>query len=638
MNESYEFGGFVLNPEERLLLRDGKPIPLTPKAFELLLVLVQHSGHLVENDKLLSAVWADVAVEEGNLAVLISHLRKALGDDRESHIFIETVPHHGYRFVAPVTQRIETPVIPSEPISQDQPLEPAEAVSGSRPGRVRQMWLRPGSSFALIVFVVCATALVWHVTGYRSTVAASVGPIHSLAILPFQEIGGGNGANYLGEGTADAIITRLSRFNTLIVRPTSAIERYQKSTLTPVQIGKQQSVDAVLEGLIQRQGDRVRLTVQLVRVRDSATLWANSFDEKYTNIFSLEDEISERVARSLQVHLSSAEVRRMSRQPTESPAAYDAYLKGRYFWNERTTNAVYRGLKYFRQAIQLDPHYADAYEGVADSYAILGLFASIPPNQAFPIARQAALKALSMDDSLADAHATLGLIDFYYNWDGAAAEDEFQRALTIDPHYAMGHSWSGLALVAMGHLQDAVTESQCAINDDPLSMSVNTNSGWTMFLAGHTDEALRILRKAIRFNPDFARAHFRLGIIYEAQGHFHQAIEQFKKAIQFSSNDNPYYEARLGVAYAEAGDTPEARQVLQVLRARARTEYIPAFTFFLIYAGLHDRQAACNWLQKALVDHSTGMPFLKEDPSLAGFRSDHRLVAVVQHLNFYSPG
>ena len=635
MNVLYEFGSFLLNPQERLLLRDGKPVSLTPKAFELFLVLVQREGRLVEKEELLRTVWPDVAVEEGNLAVMVSHLRKVLGDDRGTHAFIETVPRHGYRFVAPVSKRLEPdpPAARSEEISALPGVEIGALAGDLSPGLPYRSQISRIVLLSLGILVICAGTLAWRTVQQKRAPIPEAEAIHSLGILPFQEIGGQGANNYLGEGTADAVITRLGRFSSLTVRPTSAMDRYSGTHLNAVEIGKQQSVDAIMEGLIQRQGDRIRLTVQVVRVHDGATLWGDSFDEKYTDIFALEDKISERVAQSLQIHLSSADMKRMARKPTENTAAYDAYLKGRYFWNKRTTDDVQRGLEYFRQSISLDPHFAEGYEGVADSYATMGLYGSMPPDQAFPAARTAALKALQMDDSLADAHATLGLIYFYYDWDGAAAEDEFQRALEINPNYAMAHSWSGETLAAMGRFNEAIEESKRALNDDPLSLIVNSNAGWTVFLAGQSDQAIEILKKGVELDPSFPRTHFRLGLIYEASGRTHDAVSEFQKAVQ-SSNGNPYYEASLAEAYGDEGDSQDAMRVLGLLKNRALTEYVPAFGFALIYEGLRDKEAAFNWLQKASLDHSTSMAFAKLDPSLANLRSDQRFANVAQNLRF----
>jgi DNA-binding winged helix-turn-helix (wHTH) protein/TolB-like protein/Tfp pilus assembly protein PilF len=628
MNELFEFANFRLDPHQRVLLRDGTPISLTPKAFELLVVLADRSGRLVEKEELLSTVWPDVAVEEGNLTVMISHLRKALGDDPEHHLFIETVPKHGYRFTARVARRVETDRGPERPTLQAEETHAVPFSQASGSGRRSILWR--GSAVGLSI---CALALVWRFSAFNGAAEAGSGTIRSLAILPFQELGQPQGNAFLGEGTADALITRLGSIDSIVVRPTSAMDKYRNSALSAVEIGRKQEVDAVLDGRIQREGDRIRLTVQLLRVRDGTALWADSFDEKVTNIFALEDEISERVAQSLRLRFSREEVKRIRRKPTDNPDAYEAYLKGRYFWNKRTEESVRRGLDYFREAIRLDPTFAEGYEGIADSYATLGLYGSMSPNEAFPQARMAAQKALSMNKLLAEAHATLGLIHFYYDWDGPAAENEFRLALDINPNYAMAHSWNSEALAAMGRFPEAMAESQRAMEDDPLSLIVNSNAGWTFFLAGRTDKSIQILKKAIELDPAFTRTHFRLGIVYQAGDDSQNAIAEFRKAVALS-NGNAYYEASLANAYAAAGFAAEARQVLDSLKTRARNEYVPAFGFALVYSGLKDRDNAFEWLRRATTDHSTSMAFVRVDPLLASLRSDSRFTSLVQELRF----
>ncbi len=326
-------------------------------------------------------------------------------------------------------------------------------------------------------------------------------------------------------------------------------------------------------------------------------------------------------------------MKRIKRKPTDIPEAYEAYLKGRYFWNKRTEESVRRGLDYFRESIRLDPNFADGYEGIADSYATLGLYGSLSPNEAFPQARTAAEKALSMNNGLADAHATLGLIYFYYDWDGPAAENEFRRALDINPNYAMAHSWNSETLAAMGRFPEALEEAQHAINDDPLSLIVNSNAGWAFFLAGRTDKAIQILQKAIELDPAFPRTHFRLGIVYQVTNQQQQAIAEFKNAVELSRG-NAYYEASLANAYAASGLPIEAHRVLDSLKTRAQREYVPAFGFALVYSGLNDRETAFEWLQKATTDHSTSMAFARVDPLLASLRTDRRFDSVARNLKF----
>lgn len=631
MNELFQFGNFSLNPGQRVLLRDGCTINLTPKAFELLVVLVGRSGKLVEKDELLGTVWSGLAVEEGNLAVTISHLRKALGDDREKHEFIETVPKHGYRFVANVTKTEAH--LPKEVALAPRCADTVpETVQSFLPHAVQP---RSSRRYGLVLAAIsiCATALIWKFVIPRSAAETGAETIHSLAILPFHEIGQSKDSDFLGEGTADALVARIGSIDSIVVRPTSAMDKYRNSTLTPIEIGKKQAVDAVLDGHMQREGDRVRLTVQLLRVKDGTALWSDTFDERVTDIFALEDQISERVAQSLRLRLSTTDVRKITRKPTDSPAAYEAYLKGRYFWNKRTEPSVLRGLAFFRESIQIDPSFADGYEGIADSYATLGLYGSMSPNEAFPQARTAAEKALSMNNDLAEAHATLGLIYFYYDWNGPAAENEFRRSLQINPNYAMAHSWNGETLAAMGRFSEAVEESQRAMNDDPLSLIVNSNAGWTFLLAGQTDQADQTLHKAIELDPAFPRTHFRLGILHQAANQLPQAIDEFKKAVELS-NGNAYYVASLAHAYAASGRVADAKKIMESLHQRAHAEYVPAFGFALVYAGLNDRENAFDWMRKATGDHSTSMAFARVDPLLAGLRSDARFAAVTNNLKF----
>ncbi len=623
---------------------NGRAVPVTPKAFELLVVLVERSGRLVEKEELLGIVWPGVTVEEGNLAVTVSHLRKALGDDRGKHEYIETISRYGYRFVAPVTElgemESETPgQLEAEAEVEASPREDAAPQQvASEPVYASPLHLRRQMAGRLALAAVAVYALFF--MGYlafqksRDRSATAEAPtLHSLAVLPFQTIGADKSDEYLGLGTADVLITKLGNISKIVVRPTSAIEHYRNTTLSPLEIGKEQGVDAVLDGRIQREAGRVRLTVQLVRVRDGAELWADTFDEKFTNIFSLEDEVSERVVESLRLRLTDADVRRIAKRPTENAQAYESYIKGRYFWNKRTGDGLQKGLEYFREAVRLDPTFAEAYEGVADSYAALGLYAVIAPDEAFPAAREAAKKALQMDGELADAHATLGLIAFYYDWDGPAAESEFRRAIEINPNYAMAHSWDGETLAAMARFPEAIEEAKRALTDDPLSLIANSNAGWTLCLAGQTEAAIQTLKKAIEMDPSFPRTHYRLGTVYQSQGLYDQAIAEFEKAVQLSGG-NPYYMASLGHGYAVAGHSEEARQVLNTLKARSAHEYIPAYAIALVYAGLNEKDNAFLWLGKTSTDHSTSMAFAKVDPSLSNLRSDPRFSALTQRLNF----
>jgi tetratricopeptide (TPR) repeat protein/DNA-binding winged helix-turn-helix (wHTH) protein/TolB-like protein len=638
----YEFGPFQLDPPERLLLCDGQPVPMTPKAFDLLVVLVEKGGHLVEKEELLKTVWRGSIVEEGNLSVTVSFLRKALNDDRGLHKYIETVSKRGYRFVANVRQVGEPQRMPAPP-RLDEPHASGErngasqrlpeAVPSVSGGTAKRVLIR-----RIVVVALAAGALLLLVRlAPRRTGGASQldGPVtlRSLAVLPFQMLGTKHGDEYLGLGMADALINRLGDTGKIIVRPTSAIQKYAAQDLSPQAAGLEQGVDAVLDGRIQREPGRVRLTVQLIRVRDGVQLWGETFDKEFTNIFALEDTLSERVAQSISLKLTGEETRRFTKRPTERPDAYEAYVKGRYFWNKRTDKGMKKGLEYFRQAIALDPMFAEAYVGVADSYGTLGLYAVLPPKEAFPAAKDAAKRALEMDDGLAEAHATLGFINFYYDWNGGDATNEFRRALADNPNYAMAHSWYGETLAAMGRYPEAIAEAQRALEDDPLSLIIGSNAGWTLSLAGKTDQAIEILRKAIEIDPTFPRTHYRLGRAYEQKKSYEMAISELEQAVSLSGGD-ACYKGSLGHAYAISGNLNQARKVLQELEERTDQPYVPAYAIALVYAGLGESDHAISWLQKAYEDRSTSIAFLKLDPELEDLHSDQRFEQLSRRVSF----
>jgi DNA-binding winged helix-turn-helix (wHTH) protein/TolB-like protein len=639
----YEFGPFQLDPPERLLLCEGQPVPMPPKAFDLLVVLVERGGHLVDKDELLKIVWRGSIVEEGNLSVTVSFLRKALNDDRGLHKYIETVSKRGYRFVADVREVGEprgVPALPRPGETAEQRLVPVklsaalpEAATTS-PRRIpRWSILAAALGLGALVMII---KLVPHREGGAAQVPVQVqgaAAIRSLAVLPFQTLGAKRGDEYLGLGMADALITRLGNTGKIIVRPTSAIQKYAAEDLSPQAVGQEQGVDAVLDGRIQQEADRVRLTVQLIRVRDGVQLWGETFDKEFTNIFALEDALSERVAQSIRLKLTGDETRRFTKRATERPDAYEAYVKGRYFWNKRTDKGMKKGLEYFRQAITLDPTFTEAYVGVADSYATLGLYAVLPPKEAFPAAKDAVKRALEMDDGLAEAHATLGFINFYYDWNGVEGANEFRRALADNPNYAMAHSWYGEDLAAMGRYPEAVEEAQRALEDDPLSLIIGSNAGWTLSLAGKGDQAIKILKKAIEIDPSFPRTHYRLGRAYAQKKLYEMAISELEQAVSLSGGD-PCYKGSLGHVYAVSGNTNQARSVLRDLEGRTEQQYVPAYAIALIYAGLGDNDHAIIWLQKAYEDRSTSMVFLKLDPELSTLHSDPRFEQLSRRINF----
>jgi DNA-binding winged helix-turn-helix (wHTH) protein/tetratricopeptide (TPR) repeat protein len=413
--DSYEFGPFRLDAGERRLLRDENPVSLAPKVFDTLLALIENAARLVSKEELINRLWPNTFVEEATLARNISDLRRALGESSGEAKYIETVPKSGYRFIAEV-RRVH---------SHD------------------------------------STVIVERRTLSRVVVEEDLEPeVRSIAILPFQQMGSSGADEYLGLGMADALITRLSNIRQIAVRPTSAVMKYGGASDDPAVAGRALKVEAVLAGAIQRSAERVRVTVQLISVSSETPLWAQKFDERFTDIFTVEDLISEQVARALMLRLSGEERRLLTRRPTEISEAYELYLKGRYHWNKRRADGMERSIDCFLDAIALDPFYALAYAGLADSYTLLGDvgFTAIQPKEAFSRAKVAAIKALEIDESLAEAHASLAHLHMhFYEWPDA--HQAFERSIALNPNYAFARQLWAFYLAFKGQLPEAGGDS-----------------------------------------------------------------------------------------------------------------------------------------------------------------------------------
>ena len=618
----YEFGPFRVDPSERLLLRDGLPVSVTIKAFDTLLFLIQRRTHLVEKSELMRAVWADSFVEEGNLAVTISMLRKALGDEGAERKYIQTVAKRGYRFICDVRETLAAE--PPLPVATG----PENSVSshGERPQR-RLLILGVGA--------VCLASLAAAIVVVRSR-ALRGGPagIRSLAVLPLQLLNSEATPEYLGLGIADAVITKLGSTGQIVVRSTTAVTKYQHAQADPLAIGREQQVDAILSGHIEALPGRVRVTVQLLRVADGNLLWADTFEDDPQHLFDLEDEVAQGTARAMAVRLSGGAKMRLARPDTRDSKAYELYLEGRYFWSKRSAEGLRRSIDYFQRATAEDQQYAQAYAGLADAHAMLGAFGVEPIQEAYPGAKQAALKALRLDDSLAEAHASLGMISFFYEWNWPQAEREFRHAIALNPNYPMARDWYALNLATLGRNPEALNEVLRAEELDPLSLTVNTHVGRVNYLGRRYDRAIEAFRKVVDLDPGFARTYMRLGMVYAAQGDFSSAIRQFQEARRLNVPDSALLDGLLGYAEGFSGNKVQARNILEKLAERSRHEYVPSFGMALVCVGLGDRDGVFQWLERAYEDHSTYMVYMKTDPLLDPVRSDPRFTQLLHKLGF----
>jgi len=643
VQERYEFGPFRLDAAEHTLLRGDKAVALTPKAFETLAMLVRSCGHLVRKEELLERVWRDTIVEEGNLNVIIHTLRKALGYDPRKSQYIETVAKCGYRFVAEVRKANEQEdaseasiaFLPVNDLKRSSFQEQIAASAATRGGERDPRRLMVFGAGVIVIAFAATFLFVWRSNHPpKATAAALPVPVRSIAVLPFRVLSNDKGDEYLSLGLADALITSLSQTRQVIVRQTEAVAKYQNTGKDPLEAGREQGVDAVLEGQVQRIGDRVRVTARLVRTSDGSSLWADRFEEKFTNIFAVEDAVAEKVARTTIVAMKGAgeaPTERLTKRYTENNDAYEAYLKGRYMWNKRTVDSLQKALSYFQQAIRLDPNYSLAYVGLADTYTLLSFFTLAAPNDAFPKAKAAAEKALAIDSTLAEAYTALGQYKAYYEWDWNGAEDQFQKGIALNPNYPLLHHWRSLNLIAMGRMDEARAAMRRALELDPLLLVTNVNLGRIDYYEGRYDQAIKQYQRALDLDKDFMRTHLRLGLAYVQQGRYHEALVEYNKALAIAG-DTPQIRAHIAHVMAVSGKKSEALAGLAELQERAKRQYVPPYDIALIYVGLGEKDKAFAWLEKAYNDHSTEMIYFKVEPMLAPLRSDSRYQDLLRRM------
>jgi DNA-binding winged helix-turn-helix (wHTH) protein/TolB-like protein/Tfp pilus assembly protein PilF len=507
VNELYEFGPFRVDSGRRLLFRESQPVPLTSKAFDTLLVLVANRGRVLEKDELLKAIWPNSFVEEANLAQNISALRKALGEAPGEHLYIATVPGRGYRFVADVRTVGPAAELTVERRTTAEMVVEEEIEDDEAAASWRSLISRRAAAFLSLLLVGVLTLAGWRIWKKESA-GPGTGVTRSIAVLPFQPLDA-QAEKALGLGLADAIITKLSNIRQLVVRPTSAIQKYSGAAADLWAAGRELDVETLLDGKVQKSGDRIRVTVQLLRVSDRRPLWAETFDENLTGLFAIEDAISERVAQSLAIKLAQSEKQRVDRRYTENLEAYRNYLDGRYAEFLFTPAGLNQAIAYFDRATAIDPSYALAYAGLADAYTTASDW-FLSPREALPKAEAAARHALQFDDDLAEAHGALAHAQIH-QWKLADAGKEFARALALNPNITPLYFSYSEYLAALGQEDRSYAEIQKALKLDPLSQELLFLLGFPLYLKQDFDGALAADTAAIKAHPDFWAPYMACG-------------------------------------------------------------------------------------------------------------------------------
>ena len=625
-SEFYEFGRFRVKSDERVLLRGDELVPLTPKAFDILLTLLENDGRIVNKDDLMKKVWPNTFVEEGNLTQNVSLLRKALGESANGPQFIETVPRRGYRFVAPVKrangngQDIST----ASPASQQSPEQQRQSTipSGRSTldiGRWTFMSRRlPAVALTLAVVLVTVAGIAY--LSLRNKAGASPSAIQSIAILPFVDDSPDGDAEFLDDEIAESLVNSLTKLPKLRVVPRSVMVSYKGRNVDPRKVGEELNVRAVVTGRVHRHGDTISIQADLIDLDSVSQIWGQHYDRRLADILLVQEEISRDIFENLRLKLNVEEQKQLE--------AYRLYLKGRNAWNKRTPEGLEQGIDYFQQTIKADPNYAAAYAGLADCYNMQVIYGVHQPKDGFPKAKEAAVKAIEMDETLAEAHTSLAFIKFRWDRDRVEAEREFQLAIKYNPTYAPAHQWYSSYLVALERFDEAVAEAKRTSELEPLSFTASSHLGWILYLAGRNDEAIAQCTKILSLDPNSFPAHRYLGLAYEQKGMYPQAIDEFQKGVKLSGS--PLMLALLGHAYAASGKTKEARQVLSDLhdlsdaREAESRRYVSPYTVAAIYTGLGDKDQAFKWLEQANEERDVWLMNLKVDPVFAKLRSDKR--------------
>jgi len=636
----FRFGIFELDPDSGELRKRGLRVKLHAQAFRVLTVLLQKAGQEVTRDELRRELWPPSTYVDFDhaLATAVNKIRQVLGDSHDSPRFIETLPRRGYRFISPVETAGGLEPHPSAPEDRVVSIGSPETSRGSRAWspavRVAALSVLL-SSIALIgyqKFSHSTTAQPLPQSGDRDRLPAGASPRRiMLAVLPFEDLSGTPEREYASDGLTEELITRLALNGDElgVIARTSAMT-YKKTNKRADQIGRELGVGYIVEGTLRWVGERVRVSVQLIRARDQTPVWAQTYDRSIADLLALETEIAEEIARGIRVRLVPAT--RPSVSAGAGSAAYLAWLQGRYFWNKRSQAGLRRSIEFLEEAIRDDPNYANAYAALANSYLSLALIGGSEPRKAFELATEAATRALQLDARMSDAHASLADLELYKNWDWASAEREFRKAIELNPGNSTAHQWYGEYLRLMGRQQEAIQQSTEALQLDPVSPIINTEAGLPYYFLGEYEKALAYFRKALELDPTFALAHCHLGWSYEEQGKYEDAIAELETAARL--DDTPMYLVFLGHAYGSAGRKQEAQRIIQKLKSMARSRFVAPTYLAIVYAGMSDRQREVEWLEKAYDERFWGLAWLKVQRKFGNLSDNDRFSVLLRKMNF----
>jgi DNA-binding winged helix-turn-helix (wHTH) protein/TolB-like protein/tetratricopeptide (TPR) repeat protein len=618
----YEFGDFALDIGQQCLLRrdTGEAILLTTKVFDTLVYLVEHAGETLDKDVLLRSIWPGVIVEENSLTQNVSILRQVLGEARGENRYIATISRKGYRFVAKVTRRDEHALSIAAAANTSSP---AVAAPGSRQRRIGLV----AAGIAVLIAVIATSALFFTSNGRQQPLRVAG---RTLAILPFKPLLPAERNESLELGMTESLISGLAQHSREAISPLSSVRRYAALDQDAIAAGRELGVDTVLDGSLQRRGDRLRVAVRLLRVADGRQLWAQSFDQDFTTIFDVQDVIAARVAQALSDRRVDGRSTRGAPY-TQDPEAYVLYASGRFAWTRQTETSLLQAIAFFEQAIARDPNYALAYSGLADSYAVLGVFGIRAPHEVFPKARRAVDKALSIDPDLAAAHSALGHIKVQYEHDWEGAAREYVRAVQLDPSLALTYHRRGLLYAMQGDFERAEVASEHAQQLEPLWLAPRAAGGNFLYYEKRYDQSILLLEQVLALDDraDSARGSLIRNLI--AKGDYERALMEIDRRPIQSPGSNAFRAQALALSGRREAALAELDRVLELSKER----YVAAYDIALIYVALSNTENAFLWLERALEDRSTLVNFLAQDPMFDTLHIDPRFASLVQRIGIY---
>jgi TolB-like protein/DNA-binding winged helix-turn-helix (wHTH) protein/Flp pilus assembly protein TadD len=632
-NLPLRFGVFELDLKTGELRKSGRAVRLRPQAAKVLGILASRPGQLVTREDLQGQLWGqETFVDfEHSINLCIREIRTALSDDAATPRYVETLPRQGYRFIAPIQDPPQSAQVSAVELQRPAPASPATPVT---PLPRRAYW--PVAVFGAVVLVMAIGAAVTNPRDWRARffgVAAL--PVHAIAVLPLQNLTGDSAQDYFADGMTEALTTDLARMESLQVISRTSTMQYKTAKKSLPAIARELNADAVVEGSVQRAGNRVRVTAQLVRAADDRHLWAETYERDFRDILALQDDVASAIAKQVESKLGGPQPQPLAKAQAISPEAYETYLKANYYLDQFD---LQKSIDYYNQAIKLDPNYAPAYAHMARAYFFMAFFGTVSPRKGWGKVKEAATLAVENDDRLPEGHGALGLAKLHYDWDFEGAGREFKRALELNPNDAdIRHDYAHY-LMAMGRVADSEAESKRAVELDPMGDALNSCLCWHSFAAHDYDQSVRLAEKFLKSQPDDSWELSILGWDYEQKRMPEQAVAKFRRAVEVTKDTpfNSFYLAALGHAYAMAGNRPQAENVLQTLSDRGKGSYVSPFDLALIHAALGEKDEAFALLNKAIAERSTFLVYAKWEPRLDPLRSDPRFTQILKEIGLPS--